>query len=121
MTPINKNITFKHSMTITEKRALLWKYYLLVRHLNNEEGYYRTLIIGIPDNSIENVYDEIIHGDYDIELNELIQYYDAIITSYSPDGYYVHGIGKTYCKQKVLHALEEAGLEIPDKIRKVRY
>lgn len=105
-------------MTITQKRAELWKNYLLCRHLNNEEGYYRTLYTGIPDNSIENVYDEIIHGEYDEELDEFIRYYDAIITHYSPHGYYVYGLGLTYSKQKVLSALEEKGIAIPDKIRK---
>ena len=56
-------------MTITEKRAKLFKEWTLATMANDERYYLRTLALGIPDGTTsEEAFYDIEHGEYDEDI-----------------------------------------------------
>lgn len=101
-------------MRITEKRALLFKYYLGVLYANNENAYYNTIAEGIPDGQpLDVVIDDIQHGEYDSDIDYLIErVYGNELSKYTKDGFYIDGV--------VVHTLKQLiarlPFDVPDRI-----
>ena len=60
-------------MSITEKRAKLFKEWTLATMANDERYYLRTLALGIPDGTTaEDAFYDIQHGEYDEDIDDMI-------------------------------------------------
>ena len=60
-------------MTITEKRAKLFKEWTLATLANDERYYLQTLALGIPDGTTsEDAFYDIEHGEYDEDIDDMI-------------------------------------------------
>lgn len=104
--------------TIAVKRAELYKLYLIALHGNYKMMYYSTLSDGIPGGmTCEQVKGEIQRGDYDDDIDEMIELYDKVISRWAGYGFYVD-FRLVYSRDKLLDILKEIGLTIPDKIYK---
>ena len=78
--------------TITAKRAELFREWVLATLANNEEYYFSTLSLGIPDGEDEDmVMDDLMSGFYDEDIDEMLEVYDYAKSRYAKDGYYVTG------------------------------
>lgn len=79
-------------MPITEKRAKLYREWLLATMANDERYYLMTLSLGIPDGMCrEDVFDEIKDGKYDDCLNEILGVYEEARVRYGANGYIIDG------------------------------
>lgn len=80
-------------MTITEKRAELYKEWRLAVY-GNDEGYYcSTLTMGIPDgDTSENVLEDLQDGFYDEDIMGTINLYKKAKERYSGAGWCVGSI-----------------------------
>ena len=79
-------------MRITEKRAKLFKEWMLATMANDERYYLRTLAIGIPDGTTaEDAFYDIQHGEYDEDINEMIGLYEESRVRYGGAGYIIDG------------------------------
>lgn len=102
-------------MRLTEKRAKLYREWLLATIANDEEYYYSTLMTGIPDgDDMETVMDDLTNGEYDEDIDNMLATYDRAKRHYGKSGYYV--------AEKVIYdedeALQRTGWNIPTKIYK---
>ena len=80
-------------MTITEKRAKLFKEWTLATMANDERYYLRTLTRGIPDgNTPETTLQEICQGEYDRYIDNLIGLYEESRCRYGGAGYVIDGV-----------------------------
>jgi hypothetical protein len=104
-------------MTITQKRACLYREWLLATLANDEMYYCSTLALGIPDgDDEETVLDDLKDGFYDDDIDETIGVYLWAKKRYAKHGYYVNE--KLFFTED--EALESAGYTIPDRIYKHR-
>ena len=79
-------------MTITEKRAKLFKEWTLATMANDERYYIRTLALGIPDGTTEEeAFYDIQHGEYDKYIDEMIGLYEKCRVRYGGAGYIIDG------------------------------
>jgi hypothetical protein len=102
-------------MTITQKRATLYREWLLATLGNHENYYYSTIVYGIPDgDDQETVLDDLKQGFYDDDIDDTIEVYTRAKKKYAKHGYYVNR--KTYTNED--EALQAAGYEIPERIYK---
>lgn len=77
-------------MKLTEKRAKLYREWLLATIANDEEYYYSTLMTGIPDgDDMETVMDDLTNGEYDEDIDNMLATYDRAKRLYGKSGYYV--------------------------------
>ena len=100
---------------ITAKRAELFREWVLATLANNEEYYFSTLYLGIPDGEDEDmVMDDLMSGFYDEDIDEMLEVYSIAKSRYGKDGYYVNG--KLYDNET--DALKAYGHKIPEHIFK---
>ena len=79
-------------MTITEKRAKLFKEWTLAIMANDEGYYLRTLALGIPDGTTEEeAFYDIQHGEYDEDIDDMIGLYEESRALYGRCGYIIDG------------------------------
>lgn len=79
-------------MTITEKRAKLFKEWTLATLANDELYYLRTLALGIPSGDThKQVYYDIEHGVYDDDIDNMIGLYEESRIRYGGAGYIING------------------------------
>ena len=101
--------------TIAVKRAELFREWVLATLANNEEYYFSTLSLGIPDGESEDmVFEDLMFGEYDDDIDEMLEVYSRAKSRYSKDGYYVNG--KLYDNET--DALKAYGRTIPKRIYK---
>lgn len=103
-------------MKLTEKRAKLYREWLLATIANDEAYYYSTLMTGIPDgDDMETVMDDLTTGEYDEDIDNMLATYDRAKRHYGKSGYYV--------AEKVIYnedeAIRAARWHIPAAIRKI--
>ena len=102
--------------TIAVKRAELFREWVLATLANNEEYYFSTLSLGIPDGESEDmVFEDLMLGEYDDDIDEMLEVYSRAKSRYGKDGYYVNG--KLYDNET--DALTAYGCTIPERIRKL--
>lgn len=78
--------------TVTQKRARLYREWLLSQLGNDERYYYSTLENGIPDGKDEEtVYNDIRRGEYDYDLDNIIDTYLTAKKWFSKSGYWAGG------------------------------
>ena len=78
--------------TIATKRAELFREWVLATLANNEEYYFSTLSLGIPDGEDEDmVMDDLECGFYDDDIDEMLEVYSIAKARYGKAGYYVNG------------------------------
>lgn len=100
---------------ITAKRAELFREWVLATLANNEEYYFSTLSLGIPDGEDEDmVMDDLMSGFYDEDIDEMLEVYSIAKSRYGNAGYYVNG--KLYDNET--DALKAYGHKIPEHIFK---
>ena len=100
---------------ITAKRAELFREWVLATLANNEEYYFSTLSLGIPDGEDEDmVMDDLMSGFYDDDIDDTLDVYSIAKSRYGKDGYYVNG--KLYDNET--DALTAYGHKIPEHIFK---
>lgn len=79
-------------MTITEKRAKLFKEWILATIANDESYYLRTLALGIPDGTSKGeAFYDIQHGDYDEDIDDMNGLYEESRALYGKSGYIIDG------------------------------
>ena len=101
--------------TIAVKRAELFREWVLATLANNEEYYFSTLALGIPDGEDEDmVMDDLMSGFYDEDIDEMLDVYSIAKSRYGKAGYYVNG--KLYDNET--DALTAYGHKIPERIHK---
>ena len=101
--------------TIATKRAKLFREWVLATLANNEEYYFSTLSLGIPDGDSEDVvFEDLMFGEYDDDIDETLEVYSRAKSRYGKDGYYVNG--KLYDNET--DALTAYGHTIPKRIYK---
>ena len=101
--------------TIVTKRAELFREWVLATLANNEEYYFSTLSLGIPDGEDEDmVMDDLMSGFYDDDIDEMLEVYSRAKYRYGNAGYYVNG--KLYDNET--DALTAYGHKIPEHIFK---
>ncbi len=102
-------------MRLTEKRAKLYREWLLATIANHESYYLYTIMTGIPDgDSMETVMNNLETGEYDDDITEMLATYEHSKRLFGKYGYCVSG--------KVIYdeneALQLAGFHTPTKIYK---
>ena len=101
--------------TIAVKRAELFREWMLATLANNEEYYFSTLSLGIPDGESEGmVMEDLMCGEYDDDIDETLEVYSRAKSRYGSAGYYVNG--KLYYNET--DALTAYGCTIPERIHK---
>lgn len=101
--------------TIAVKRAELFREWVLATLANNEEYYFSTLSLGIPDGDSEDVvFEDLMFGEYDDDIDEMLEVYSRAKSRYGKAGYYVNG--KLYYNET--DALTAYGRTIPKRIYK---
>ena len=101
--------------TIAVKRAELFREWVLATLANNEEYYFSTLSLGIPDGEDEDmVMDDLECGFYDDDIDDTLEVYHEAKSRYGNAGYYVNG--KLYDNET--DALTAYGHKIPEHIFK---
>ena len=101
--------------TIATKRAELFREWVLATLANNEEYYFSTLSLGIPDGDSEDVvFEDLMFGEYDDDIDDTLEVYSRAKSRYGKDGYYVNG--KLYDNET--DALTAYGHTIPKRIYK---
>ena len=99
--------------TIAVKRAELFREWVLATLANNEEYYFSTLSLGIPDGDSEDVvFEDLMFGEYDDDIDDTLEVYSRAKSRYGRDGYYVNG--KLYDNET--DALKAYGRTIPERI-----
>jgi hypothetical protein len=105
------------TMTITQKRATLYREWLLATLGNDEDYYHSTLMCGIPDgDDEETVMTDLKDGFYDDDIDDTIEVYTRAKKRYAKGGYYVNR--KLFNNED--EALQAAGYAIPERIYKHR-
>lgn len=103
--------------TITQKRATLYREWLLATLCNDERYYCCTLVEGIPDgDDIDTVFSDLEDGFYDDYLDEMIDLYLRAKKQFSESGWYVNE--QLFFDER--KAIEAAGYAIPERIYKKR-
>lgn len=78
------------NLIIAEKRAQLYKEWILATLGNDENYYFSTLYTGIPDgDSEEEVLEAITEGAYDYDLDNMLAMYNRVKNRYKKSGWYV--------------------------------
>lgn len=109
--------------TIAVKRADLFKLYLCCRCGNDERMYESSLYTGIPDGSIHEAYTDIASGEYDLEIDDMIDNYNRWISRFERSGFIINSLsGVIATREGLLERMSnETNIPVPDKIYKVRY
>lgn len=106
-------------MRITEKRALLLREWLLAVHGNNQDYYYSTLFMGIPDgDDYETVKGDLEIGFYDDNIDGMVEIYTHRRRIYNSDGWYVEGVVYNNESDAVTAIESYMGIRLPSKIYK---
>lgn len=101
--------------TIAQKRAILYREWLLATLSVDEYYYISTLTMGIPDGDTqEMVLEDLQEGFYDEDIDYTISIYLKVKSHYGKSGYYAHG-QIIYNEDE---ALKTAGFNIPERIYK---
>ena len=101
--------------TIAVKRAELFREWVLATLANNEEYYFSTLSLGIPDGESEDmVMDDLMSGFYDDDIDDALEVYSRAKSQYGKAGYYANN--KLYDNET--DALTAYGCTIPERIHK---
>lgn len=101
--------------TIAVKRAELFREWVLATLANNEEYYFSTLYLGIPDGEDEDMVREDLEcGFYDDDIDEMLEVYSRAKSRYGNAGYYING--KLYYNET--DALTAYGHKIPEMLFK---
>ena len=105
-------------MTITEKRAELYKEWRLAVYGNDENYYYSTIVMGIPDGDTpEMVLANLQEGFYDEDIMDTINLYKRAKKLYGSDGWCLGGI--IYMDEaQALREIQFLEGKIPTKIYK---
>lgn len=107
--------------TITQKRATLFREWLLATLGNDERYYCCTLVEGIPDgDDIETVLDDLAGGFYDDYLDEMIELYLRAKKRYAKSGWYVNGQLVFDESEALVQGLKGTGYLPPKRIYKKR-
>lgn len=107
--------------TITQKRATLFREWLLATLGNDERYYCCTLFEGIPDgDDIETVLDDLADGFYDDYLDEMIDLYIRAKKRYAESGWYVNEQLIFDEAEALVQGLKGTSYELPDRIYKKR-
>ena len=107
--------------TITQKRATLFREWLLATLGNDERYYCCTLVEGIPDgDDIETVLDDLADGFYDEYLDEMIDLYLRAKKRYAESGWYVNEQLILDEEEALVQGLKGTGYELPVRIYKKR-
>ncbi len=107
--------------TITQKRATLFREWLLATLGNDERYYCCTLFEGIPDgDGIETVLDDLSDGFYDDYLDEMIDLYLRAKKRYAESGWYANGQLIFDEAEALVQGLKGTGYEPPERIYKNR-
>lgn len=107
--------------TITQKRASLFREWLLATLGNDERYYCCTLVEGIPDgDDIETVLDDLAGGFYDDYLDEMIELYLRAKKRYAKSGWYVNGQLVFDESEALVQGLKGTGYLPPKRIYKKR-
>lgn len=102
-------------MTVTMKRALLLKEYELALYANDGFYYDFTLMYGIPDGEdFRSVLVDLENGDYDDDIDDMLDLYKRAREYYGKAGYYIDG-KLIYDVQLALNAMP---FEFPERIYK---
>ena len=102
--------------TIAVKRAELFREWVLATLANNEEYYFSTLYLGIPDGEDEDmVMDDLMSGFYDDDIDKMLEVYSIAKSRYGKAGYDVNG--KLYNNET--DALKAYGHTIPKRVYKL--
>ena len=106
-------VKIMEKMTIPQKRASVYREWILSKLGNDERYYMSTLYTGIPDgDDLETALADLADGLYDDDLDDMIDLYRSAKKAYGKSGYYVK-------KQLIFNedeALSAAGYSIPDRI-----
>lgn len=105
-------------MTITEKRAELYKEWRLAVYGNDEYYYNSTLTMGIPDgDTLETVLEDLQEGFYDDDIMDTINLYKWAKKRYESAGWYIGEI--VYMSEaQALVEIEHAEGKLPARIYK---
>ena len=77
-------------MTVTEKRAELYKEWRLAVYANDGDYYCSTLALGVPDgDTIETVLEDLQDDSYDEDIMETIEVYKRAKKRYGNAGWYI--------------------------------
>lgn len=77
-------------MTITEKRAELYKEWRLAVYANDGDYYNSTLILGVPDDdTMETLLEDLQDGFYDEDIMETLEVYKRAKKRYGAAGWYI--------------------------------
>lgn len=107
--------------TTTQKRATLFREWLLATLGNDERYYCCTLVEGIPDgDDIETVLDDLAGGFYDDYLDEMIELYLRAKKRYAKSGWYVSGQLVFDESEALVQGLKGTGYLPPKRIYKKR-
>lgn len=105
--------------TITQKRASLFREWLLATLGNDERYYLCTLVEGIPDgDDIETVLSDLEDGGYDDYLDEMLDLYLRARKRFAKDGWYVRGQLVFDEAEALTRGLLGTGYELPERIYK---
>lgn len=112
-------------MTITEKRAELYKEWRLAIYANDGDYYNATLALGIPDGDTpETVLEDLQEGFYDDDIMETIGLYKWAKKRYSGGGwYFTFDLLVIEDEAEALKHIEEVEGKLPARIykNKVQY
>ena len=102
--------------TIADKRAQLYREWFLATLSNDENYYFSTLALGVPDGDTEqDLLWDLEGGWYDKDIDDTINVYLNAKKRYGKGGYFVNG--KVIMDEYI--ALYEAGYDdLPKKIYK---
>ena len=108
-------------MTITQKRATLFREWILATLGNHENYYYSTIVCGIPDgDEAETVLEDLASGFYDDDIDDTIAVYTRAKAKYAKHGYYInrqYGTVNTECEAIAAHEAI-TGRKLPERIYK---
>lgn len=98
------------NLVIAEKRAQLYKEWILATLGNDENYYFSTLYTGIPDGgSEEEVLEAVTEGAYDYDLDNMLAMYNRVKNHYKKSGWYI-GEEVVYDEEEALRKAGYAAL-----------
>lgn len=106
-------------MTITEKRAELYKEWRLAVYGNDENYYYSTIVMGIPDGDTpEMVLADLQEGFYDDDIMYTINLYKRAKKRYGAGWFFAYDFFATEDEAEALKHIEEIEGKLPTRIYK---
>jgi hypothetical protein len=108
-------------MTIAQKRATLYREWILATLGNHENYYYSTIVCGIPDGDDEQtVMEDLKDGFYDDDIDFTIEVYTRAKARYAKHGYFINRqVGTVTTEEEAIKAYESiTGKTLPERIYK---